>query len=228
MSQRILLVEDEPEVRQMTAFALSRAGFSVDEVPTAEAAIKRLAGVLPTLVLIDWMLPGMNGVELARRIRADQHTSELPMIMLTARGEEGDKLRGFELGIDDYVTKPFSPKELIARIRAVLRRADVPADGVLEAGNLRLDLNAHQLYVGTTPVNLAPIEFRLLEVFMGNPGRVFERPQLLDRVWGRDVFVEERTVDVQILRLRRALKPHDADGCIETLRGIGYRFRTSA
>jgi len=220
----ILLVEDEPEIRDLLSFALGRAGFQVWESPTAEDALQRLDGTLPSLLILDWMLPGMSGVDLARRLRRDPHTAELPIIMLTARGEETDKLKSFDSGVDDYVTKPFSPRELIARVRALLRRSGTPESGLIEHGALRLDLNAHQLSIHGKPVALGPTEFRLLEHFMTNPGRAFDRSQLLDRVWGRSVYVEERTVDVHILRLRKVLQPFGLQHLIQTVRGVGYRY----
>jgi two-component system phosphate regulon response regulator PhoB len=173
------------------------------------------------------MLPGMSGVDLARRLRLDSHTSDLPMIMLTARGEETDKLKSFDSGIDDYIVKPFSPRELIARVKALLRRAGAPDDGILEAAGIRIDLNAHQITINGERAKLGPTEFRLLELFMNHPDRAFDRSQLLDRVWGRSVYVEERTVDVHVLRLRKALKPFGLDHLIETVRGVGYRFSTA-
>ena len=224
MSQTVLLVEDELEVREMLTFALTRAGFEVDEAGTAEQALEKLEGVLPALVLIDWMLPGMTGLDLARRLRSDEHTATLPLIMLTARSEEVDKIRSFDLGIDDYVTKPFSPKELVARMRALLRRSGQPADGIIDMGRMCLDLNAHQLLIDSKPVNMGPTEFRLIELFMTHPGRAFDRTQLLDRVWGRSVYVEERTVDVHVQRLRKALSAFAVDKYVQTVRGAGYRF----
>ena len=220
----ILLVEDEPEIRDMLNFALSRAGFHVVEAATAEDAMIRLDGGLPNLLIVDWMLPGMSGVEMARRVRHDDHTGELPIIMLTARGEETDKLKSFDSGVDDYMTKPFSPRELVARVKALLRRSGAPDSDVLEQGPIRLDLTAHRLFINSREVKLGPTEFRLLENFMMNPGRAFDRAQLLDRVWGRNVYVEERTVDVHILRLRKALKPFDLQHLVETVRSVGYRF----
>lgn len=220
----ILLVEDEPEIRDMLSFSLGRAGFQVWESATAEDAVNRLEGVLPSLLIIDWMLPGMSGVEFARRVRRDDHTSGLPIIMLTAKGEETDKLKSFDSGVDDYVTKPFSPRELIARVKALLRRSGSPESGIIDQGPLHLDLAAHELTIGGRGVRLGPTEFRLLEHFMTNPGRAFDRSQLLDRVWGRSVYVEERTVDVHILRLRKALKPHGLQHLIQTVRGVGYRY----
>jgi len=223
-SNTVLLVEDEPDIRDMLNFALTRAGFQVIESDTAEEAMRKLDGRLPSLLIIDWMLPGMSGVDLARRLRLDAHTANLPMIMLTARGEETDKLKSFDSGIDDYIVKPFSPRELIARVKALLRRSGSPEDGILESHGIRIDLNAHQVTIGGERARLGPTEFRLLELFMNNPDRAFDRSQLLDRVWGRSVYVEERTVDVHVLRLRKALKPYGLDRLIETVRGVGYRF----
>ena len=224
MDHRVLVIEDEQEIREMLNFSLTRAGFSVEEADSAEAALRQLDGPLPSLLIIDWMLPGMSGVELARRLRRDEHTANLPMIMLTARGEETDKLKSFDSGMDDYLTKPFSPKELIARMRALLRRTGTPENGIIACGPMRLDLKAHKLSIEGQPVKVGPTEFRLLELFMRNPERAFGRAQLLDRVWGRSIYVEERTVDVHVLRLRKTLKPHGADQLIQTVRGVGYRF----
>lgn len=220
----ILLVEDEPEIRDMLSFTLGRAGFQIWEAASAEEAVSRLEGLLPSLLIVDWMLPGMSGIEFARRVRRDAHTSSLPIIMLTAKGEEVDKLKSFDSGVDDYVTKPFSPRELIARVKALLRRTGHPDSGVIEHGPLRLDLSAHELTVAGKPVRLGPTEFRLLEHFMTNPNRAFDRAQLLDRVWGRSVYVEERTVDVHILRLRKALTPCGLQHLVQTVRGVGYRY----
>lgn len=220
----ILLIEDEAEIRDMLRFSLTRAGFEVWDVESAEAALARLDGVLPGLLIIDWMLPGMSGVELARRLRQDPLTAQLPMIMLTARGEETDKLKSFDSGIDDYMTKPFSPRELIARVKALLRRSGAPEDGILECDRIGLDLKAHQLIIDGSPTSIGPTEFRLLELFVNHPGRAFDRSQLLDRVWGRSVYIEERTVDVHVLRLRKVLKPFGLDHLIQTVRGVGYRF----
>lgn len=224
MNNSVLIVEDEHEIREMLSFALSRNGFDVHEAASAEQALEQLEGPLPALLIIDWMLPGISGIDLARRLRSDVHTAGLPMIMLTARGEETDKLTSFDSGVDDYVTKPFSPRELIARMRALLRRAGAPDDGILRAGDLELDLNSHKLLVRGKPVKVGPTDFRLLELFMGNPDRAFSRSQLLDRVWGRSIYVEERTVDVHVMRLRNTLKPHGLDRLVQTVRGVGYRF----
>lgn len=224
MSNVVLVIEDEQEVREMLSFSLSRSGFEVWEAASAEEALRRLEGPLPSLLIIDWMLPGMSGVDLARRLRRDEQTASLPIIMLTARGEQADKLKSFDSGVDDYITKPFSPRELVARMRALLRRSGTPEDGVLKSGALRLDLNAHRLSVEGKTVKIGPTEFRLLELFMRNPNRAFGRAQLLDRVWGRSIYVEERTVDVHVLRLRKTLKPHGLHQLVQTVRGLGYRF----
>ncbi len=224
MNNSVLVIEDEQEVREMLSFNLRRNGFDVWEAASAEEALQRLDGRLPDLLIIDWMLPGMSGVDLARRLRQDEHTVQLPMIMLTARGEQADKLKSFDSGVDDYVTKPFSPKELVARMRALLRRSGTPEDGILQCGGLRLDLNAHKLSVQGKAVKIGPTEYRLLELFMRHPNRAFGRSQLLDRVWGRSIYVEDRTVDVHVLRLRKTLKPHGLDGLVQTVRGVGYRF----
>ena len=223
-SNTVLLVEDETDIREMLTFSLERAGFDVAPAETAERALEILDGPPPALVIIDWMLPGMSGVELARRLRRDALTRELPLLMLTARGEEADKLKSFDAGIDDYMTKPFSPRELIARIKALLRRSGQPEDGVLALGRLKLDTRGHQVAVDEKQVHMGPTEFRLLELLMRNPERAFDRSQLLDRVWGRNVYVEERTVDVHVLRLRRALSPFGMDKTVETVRGVGYRL----
>ncbi len=223
----VLLIEDEPEIREMLTFSLERAGFDVVAAATAEQALDILDGPLPQLLIIDWMLPGMSGVELARRLRRDPLTADLPLVMLTARGEESDKLKSFDAGIDDYVTKPFSPRELVARIKALMRRVGNPADGKIQAGGVEIDTNSHRLTVNGAPVHVGPTELRLLEMLMRHPDRAFARAQLLDRVWGRNVYVEERTIDVHVLRLRKALAPFGADDHIQTVRGVGYRFSTS-
>ncbi|MBP6802255.1 MAG: phosphate regulon transcriptional regulator PhoB, partial [Zoogloea sp.] len=181
----------------------------------------------PDLILLDWMLPGMSGVEFAKRLRSEERTRSIPLIMLTARGEEQDKVAGLEAGADDYVTKPFSPRELVARIKAVLRRrAPETTEDAVEIGGLRLDPATHRLAANGNPVNLGPTEFRLLHFLMTHPERVHSRAQLLDQVWGDHVFVEERTVDVHIRRLRSALEPSNHDGLVQTVRGSGYRFST--
>ena len=227
-SNRVVLVEDETDIQEMLAFTLTRAGFDVVAAETAEQALDILDGPLPNLVVIDWMLPGMSGVELARRLREDPVTADLPLMMLTARSEESDKLKSFDAGIDDYITKPFSPRELVARIRALLRRSGEPEDGVLTHGALALDARGREVTVGDKRVHVGPTEFRLLELLMRNPGRAFDRSQLLDRVWGRNVYVEERTVDVHVLRLRNALTPFGMRKAVQTVRGVGYRLSPQA
>lgn len=223
----VLIVEDEDEIRDMLSFSLTRAGYSVVSAADAEEALQSLDGPLPDLIIIDWMLPGMSGIDLARIMRNDAVTGDLPMIMLTAKGEEVDKLKSFEAGVDDYVTKPFSPRELIARVKAILRRSGAPEEGVLVAERLKLDTRARRLSVDGDEVRIGPTEFRLLEFLMRHPERVFDREQLLDRVWGRTVYIEERTVDVHVLRLRKILAPFGLDNFIQTVRGVGYRFSTT-
>ncbi len=222
--KRILVVEDERAIREMVTFTLKRAGFAVSEAEDASAARRALVDHSPDLVLLDWMLPDLSGLELARALRRDQATKELPIIMLTARAAEDDKVMGLESGADDYLTKPFSARELVARIQALLRRA-AGADGeALALGGLRLDPASHRVSAEGTEVTLGPTEYRLLKFFMSQPERVFSRAQVLDRVWGGNVYIEERTVDVHIRRLRKALAPHGCDAYIQTVRGSGYRF----
>lgn len=227
--KRILLVEDEAAIREMVAMALERAGFEVWLAEDAAAAERLLTDALPNLILLDWMLPGISGIELARRLRRDEVTQALPIIMLTARGEEDDCIRGLESGVDDYMTKPFSPRELIARINALLRRTS-PAqeNGTLDMDGLVLDLHSHRVTAGGLPLEMGPTEFRLLQFFMSHPERVYSRTQLLDMVWSRGSFVEERTVDVHIRRLRKCLEPSGYDRMVQTVRGTGYRFSAQA
>jgi len=224
MTTNVLIVEDEPEIREMLNFSLTRAGFSVSEAETSEMALQRLDANLPDILVVDWMLPGMSGVELAKRLRRDELTRALPLLMLTARNEESDILKSFESGIDDYMSKPFSPKELVARIKALLRRSGAPTDDLLEASGIRIDLVSHRVTIDGVDINIGPTEYRLLELLMRNPDRVFERDQLLDRVWGRSRYIETRTVDVHVLRLRKVLKPFGLDGTVQTVRSVGYRF----
>lgn len=224
MATPILVVEDEPEIRELLVFTLSRASYDVIEAESSEQALQLLDLGLPDLAIIDWMLPQMSGVDLARRLRRDELARNIPIIMLTARGEEADKLRSFDSGVDDYITKPFSPKELLARIKALLRRSGVPTDNILQIGGIALDLNSHRVTINEQQVHVGPTEYRLLELLMRHPERAFERSQLLDRVWGRSVYVEERTVDVHVLRLRKILQPFGLQHSIQTVRGVGYRF----
>ena len=227
--KRILVVEDEPAIREMLGFSLTKAGFSFEEAGDAEQALLAIAARPPDLVLLDWMLPGISGVDLARRLRSEELTAALPIIMLTARSEENDRVRGLEIGADDYVAKPFSPRELIARIQAVLRRTQPEVDEEsIDIGGLTLNPVDHRVQAGNEDIELAPTEFRLLSFFMHHPDRVYSREQLLDRVWGRGIYVEERTVDVHIRRLRKALAVRGYDRFIQTVRGAGYRFSSKA
>ncbi len=225
MGGSILIVEDELVTQRLIAASLERAGHQVTRaasVPEAEAAIR---GVLPDLVLLDWILPQTTGVTFVRQLRTDRRTKEVPIIMLTGRSEETDKVTGLEAGADDYITKPFSHRELLARIKAVMRRrAPLLSDDMVEIDGLKLDPAAHRITAGDGAIELWATEFRLLHFFMTHPERVYSRGQLLDEVWGDHVFVEERTVDVHIRRLRQALQPSGHDTMIETVRGTGYRF----
>lgn len=228
MSTTILVVEDEPAIQELLALNLRFAGHEVVLAANAEQAQQEIKAKLPTLVLIDWMLPGTSGVNLAKNLRANERTQDIPIIILTAKGTEADKIAGLEAGADDYVTKPFSPKELLARIKAVLRRrAPQSTDDIIMIDSLHLDPATHRVTGNGKALILGPTEFRLLHFFMTHTERVFSRAQLLDRVWGDHVFVEERTVDVHIRRLRKALAPSQHDSHIETMRGAGYRFSTN-
>ena len=227
MANKLLIIEDEPDLRELLSFTLSREGYDVMEAETAETALQMLDSTLPDLAIVDWMLPGMDGIELVKRLRRDDVTEDLPIIMLTARGEEPDKLKSFDVGIDDYITKPFSPRELLARIKALLKRSGTPENNVLESNGIQLDLNSHRVTINGQEIHTGPTEYRLLELLVRNPDRVFNRNQLLDRVWGRGVYVEERTVDVHILRLRKLLKPFGLDRAVQTVRSVGYRYSPS-
>jgi len=228
MAANILLVEDEPAIQELIAVNLEHAGHHVIRARDAEGALGIVRNALPDLLLIDWMLPGMSGVSLARQLRQEERTREIPIILLTARSAEADKVAGLEAGADDYVTKPFSPKELLARIKAVLRRrAPQMTDDPIEVNGLRLDPATRRVYGNSRPLELGPTEFRLLHFLMTPPERVHSRTQLLDQVWGDHVFVEERTVDVHIRRLRKALEPSAHDRLVETVRGSGYRLTAS-
>jgi two-component system phosphate regulon response regulator PhoB len=225
---RILIVEDEPSVREMTCFTLKQSGYECLEAETAKEAREILKASDPALILMDWMLPGTSGVELTRELKGSPVTRAIPIIMLTARGEEDDKVRGLESGADDYITKPFSPRELTARIKALLRRT-LPhsTDDIVKSGYLQLDPASHRVHCEDNPIDLGPTEFRLLHYFMTHPEKVYSRGKLLDNVWGTNVYVEERTVDVHIRRLRKALEPYGVDEMIQTVRGAGYRFSGS-
>lgn len=226
---KVLVVEDEPAIAELISINLRHAGYEVTVAPTADQAISEVDRVLPDLVVLDWMLPGQPGVALAKRWRSQSRTRELPIIMLTARAQESDKVAGLDSGADDYLTKPFSTNELLARIRAVLRRkAPEALDTLVSLGGLSVDPATRRVMRDDKEVNVGPTEFRLLHFFMTHPERVHSRAQLLDRVWGDHVFIEERTVDVHVKRLREALEPVQCSRMIETVRGSGYRLTQHA
>lgn len=221
----ILVVEDDRAIRDMLNFVLAQHRFNIIESNDAESAQQRILQKPPNLILLDWMLPDQSGIDFAQQLRADPNTRDIPIIMITAKGEEIDKVSGLNSGADDYITKPFSPRELIARIKAVLRRgAHTDDQEVVAISGLTLNRSLHQVKAHGHPLDLGPTEFKLLHFLMQHPERVYGRDQLLDRVWGRDVFVEERTVDVCVRRLRKTLEPHGFDKFVETIRGVGYRF----
>lgn len=227
MSQnKILIIEDEAAIRDMLKFTLTSSDYAVNEASNAEEGWKSALADKPDLILLDWMMPGTSGVVLAERFRKNDQTANIPIIMLTARGEEGDQVQGFEAGADDYVVKPFSPRALVARIQALLRRQSnqKTSSDQISAGNMHLDLESHRFYVSDEEIKLGPTEFKLVHFFMTHPNRVFSRTQLLDHVWGVNVVVEERTVDVHIRRLRKLLEPTQVADYIQTIRGSGYRF----
>jgi len=225
MQGRILLVDDEPAMREMIALALSKAGFASVSAGDTDEAEAELGRETPDLILLDWQLPGRSGVEFARDLRSDRNTRDIPIIMLTARGGEDDKVKALNLGADDHITKPFAPRELVARIEAVLRRSRPDmTHTILKVGGLALNPGAYRAYAGDRPVDLAPTEFRLLRVFMSHPDRVYSRGQLLDLVWRDNLDVGERTVDMHVSNLRKALEPYGMDRWIQTVRGIGYRL----
>ncbi|QWE27663.1 phosphate regulon transcriptional regulator PhoB [Polynucleobacter sp. AP-Ainpum-60-G11] len=230
MTHRILIVEDEPSIAELISINLTHAGYQVEKAMQTDLALNMMKDELPSLLILDWMLPGKSGVQFARELRANERTRGLPILMLTAKSEESDKVLGLDSGADDYVTKPFSPKELLARVKALLRR-QIPVEdtGPLSVGPIRLDPASHRVLavwpnVEPKPILLGPTEYRLLQFFMSHPERVHSRASLLDQVWGSDVYIEERTVDVHIKRLRAALAPMDCDRFIETVRGSGYRI----
>jgi two-component system phosphate regulon response regulator PhoB len=226
MNSIVLVVEDEPAIQELVAINLEHAGYQARRASSAEEADAMVRDALPDVILLDWMLPGTSGLAYARKLRGTERTRRIPIIMLTARAEERDKIEGLESGADDYLTKPFSPKELLARIKAVLRRrAPEHTDDAVEISGLRLDPATHRVLGNSQEIALGPTEFRLLHFFMTHPERVHSRAQLLDRVWGDHVFVEERTVDVHIRRLRQALEASGHDSLIETVRSSGYRMR---
>lgn len=224
---KILIVEDEGAIRDMLGYALMKAGFLCEEAADTEAARSTLKAERPDLILLDWMLPGMSGIDYARRLKSAPETRDIPIIMLTAKGEEADKVRGLETGADDYITKPFSTRELVARVRAVLRRYVKAETGALiEINGLRLDSETYRVTANGQDIEISPTEFKLLRFFIGHPERVYSRSRLLDQVWGENVYVEERTVDVHIRRLRKTLEPFGFQRYIQTVRSVGYRFST--
>ncbi|MAN51287.1 MULTISPECIES: phosphate regulon transcriptional regulator PhoB [unclassified Marinimicrobium] len=227
--RRILIVDDEAAIRDMLRVALEMADYECLEASNAQEALELIVDERPDLVLLDWMMPGTSGVELARRLKREEVTAEVPIIMLTAKGEEDNKIQGLEVGADDYITKPFSPRELVARLKAVLRRADPQVNGnPIRVQGLCLDPASHRVTINNRPVDIGPTEYRLLEFFLTHQERAYTRSQLLDHVWGGNVYVEERTVDVHIRRLRKALAIDDHENLVQTVRGTGYRFSTQA
>ena len=225
----VLVVEDDRAIQELLAFSLTQAGYKVTQALSAEIALESIKRELPDVILLDWMLPQMSGLAMAKLLRADRRTRSLPIIMVTARGDEPDKLAGLEHGADDYLTKPFSPKELLARIKAVLRRrSPEDAGDPLRVGTVQLDPVRYRVTIQDHEIVLGPTEFKLLQFFLANPDRVFSRDQVLDRVWGDHRFLELRTVDVYIRRLRAALRNRGVDGLIETVRGVGYRCAPEA
>lgn len=227
MSISVLLVEDDAAIRDMINFSMRQAGFSCEAAKDGEAGLEWLKNQQPDMILLDWMLPGIDGIEFIRRLRANEFLASIPVIMLTAKGESEDMVKGLSVGADDYINKPFSPPELIARIKAVLRRCRPMEDEdaqKLQMNDLVMDTKSHRVSVNGERVELGPTEFRLLHFFMKNPERAYNRSQLLDFVWGDTVYIEERTVDVHIRRLRKALEPSGHDNLVQTVRGVGYRF----
>ncbi|HGJ5884544.1 phosphate regulon transcriptional regulator PhoB [Arsenophonus sp.] len=223
--RRILVVEDESSIREMVCFVLEQNGFQTIEADDYDSAIAPLIEPYPALILLDWMIPGGSGIQLIAHIKRDQLIRNIPIMMLTARGEEEDRVRGLEIGADDYLTKPFSPKELIARVNAILRRVSaMVSDNVIEMKGLKLDPTSHRVTSDTTSIEMGPTEYKLLHFFMTHPERVYNREQLLNYVWGVNIYVEDRTVDVHIRRLRKALAVGGHDKMIQTVRGTGYRF----
>lgn len=222
---KILVVDDEAAIRDMIRFALEKSGMQVNTAPDAHEALVSINEQRPDIILMDWMLPGVSGLELTRRLRRDSYTEDIPIIMLTAKVTEDDKVAGLNAGTDDYVIKPFSPRELLARIRAVMRRSSAVDDrGQIVIGEITLDTVSRRVLHGSDEIRMGPTEYRLLEFFMGHAGRAFSRSQILDHVWGTNAYLEERTVDVHIRRLRKALEPSGTSGYLQTVRGHGYRF----
>jgi two-component system phosphate regulon response regulator PhoB len=226
MAAKILIVEDEAAIRQMLSMVLTQEGYNSLEVANVGAAFEMLENLTPDLILLDWMMPGLSGLEFTRRLKKTPNTRSIPIILLTAKSEEADKVTALDAGADDYITKPFSTPELIARIRALLRRSDQDSEAsdTLKTAALRLELKSRRAFCGDERLTLSPLEFKLLHFFMSHPGRVYSRNQLLDQVWGTNTFIEDRTVDVHIRRLRKILEPYKSDNLIQTVRGSGYLF----
>lgn len=229
MSRRILVVEDEAPIREMLCFVLEQKGYQTVEAEDYDTAINKLCEPYPDLILLDWMLPGGSGINFIKHLKREELTRNIPVVMLTARGEEEDKVRGLEVGADDYITKPFSPKELVARLKAVIRRVTPTAvEDIIDVQGLTLDPVSHRVTANDTPLDMGPTEFKMLHFFMTHQERVYSREQLLNNVWGTNVYVEDRTVDVHIRRLRKALEQEGHDKLVQTVRGAGYRFSTRA
>ena len=225
MSRRILVVEDEAPIREMLCFVLEQKGYEPIEAEDYDTALELLCEPYPDLILLDWMLPGGSGINLIKHLKRDEFTKKIPVVMLTARGEEEDKVRGLEVGADDYITKPFSPKELMARLKAVIRRVSpTSVEELIDVQGLKLDPVSHRVTANDKPVDMGPTEFKMLHFFMTHQERVYSREQLLNNVWGTNVYVEDRTVDVHIRRLRKALETEGHDRLVQTVRGAGYRF----
>ena len=225
MAKRILVVEDEAPIREMLCFVLEQNDYQPIEADDYDSAVNMLIEPWPDLILLDWMLPGGSGIQFIKHLKREAMTRDIPVMMLTARGEEEDRVRGLEVGADDYITKPFSPKELVARIKAVMRRiSPMAVEEVIEIQGLSLDPSSHRVMSDTTPLEMGPTEYKLLHFFMTHPERVYSREQLLNNVWGTNVYVEDRTVDVHIRRLRKALELTGHDRMVLTVRGTGYRF----
>ncbi|SUP08274.1 phosphate regulon transcriptional regulator PhoB [Vibrio metschnikovii] len=229
MSRRILVVEDEAPIREMLCFVLEQKGYQAVEAEDYDSAVTKLVEPFPDLVLLDWMLPGGSGINFIKHMKREELTRNIPVVMLTARGEEEDKVRGLEVGADDYITKPFSPKELIARLKAVIRRVTPTSlEDVIDVQGLKLDPVSHRVTADDVALDMGPTEFKMLHFFMTQQERVYSREQLLNNIWGTNVYVEDRTVDVHIRRLRKALEDAGHDKLIQTVRGAGYRFSTKA
>lgn len=229
MARRILVVEDEAPIREMLCFVLEQKGYEPIEAEDYDSALSLLCEPYPDLILLDWMLPGGSGINLIKHLKRDEFTKKIPVVMLTARGEEEDKVRGLEVGADDYITKPFSPKELMARLKAVIRRVSPTSiEELIDVQGLKLDSVSHRVTANDKPLDMGPTEFKMLHFFMTHQERVYSREQLLNNVWGTNVYVEDRTVDVHIRRLRKALEVEGHDRLVQTVRGAGYRFSVQA